>query len=199
MNIFNSVSRHIDDETRFNFANRLAVAMEPKILDGDATDCSRLAWLLIACGKEDRAAEITDSGLRLDRNNEHCQNLNFRIWSPRFVSARKANDLARLVEAVTHLAQNPDFRFGEISEVANYFNLAGRETEVGSDLRQLLARQLANAMASRIEEGNATDCSRLAWLFLQTGEQERASAVVECGLKIDPNNEHCLKLKSRLN
>lgn len=199
VNTFNSVSRQLDDETRFNFANRLAVAMEPKILGGDATDCSRLAWLLFSCDKEDRAAEIVDCGLRLDRNNEHCENLNFKIWLPRVLNARKTNDLDGLVDAVCHLAAYPHFRFAEISEASNHFNSAGSDMEMSQDRKQLLARKLGNVMESRIEEGNATDCSRLAWLLRQADEPERASKVVERGLKLDPNHEHCLKLKARFN
>ena len=172
--------------------------MEPKIAGGDATDCSRLAWLLIACEKQDRAAEIVDCGLRLEPNNEHCQNLSFKIWSPRLEKARRGNDLAGMVDAVCRLTPHPSFRFADISDAANYFNLAGREIDMSPDQRQLLARRLGNAMEPRIKEGAATDCSRLAWLRLQAGENERASAVVEWGLKLEPNNEHCLKLKTRL-
>ncbi len=199
VNTFNSVSRRLDDETRVGFANRLAMAMEPKLADGDATDCSRLAWLLIACGKVDRAAEIVNCGLQLDRSNEHCRNLNFRIWSQKLTSSRKSSDIAGLVEAVAHLAPDPDFRFGEISEAAGYLSSAGREAEMASDTRHVLAHQLASAMEPRIQEGNATDCSRLAWLYLQTGEQHRASDIVERGLRLDPRNEHCVKLRTRLN
>jgi hypothetical protein len=66
VNTLNSVNHNLDNESRKRFAHRLATAMEPKIADGDATDCSRLAWLLIRCEREDRAIEIVECGLRLD-------------------------------------------------------------------------------------------------------------------------------------
>ncbi len=198
VNTFNSVSKQLDADSRFSFAKRLAVVMEPKIMEGDATDCSRLAWLLISSGQEDRAAEIVGCGLRLDSNNEHCQNLNTKIWTPRLLDAKRNKDLERFVEALSHLAPFQRLDFTEVSEAANFFNLSVRDLPIPQERKQLLARRLSTLMEARIGEGNATDCSRLAWLLLQAGEQERASAVVERGLELDPSNEYCQELKARV-
>ena len=77
VNTFNSVSRHLesDREAKRRFAARLAAVMEPKIGQGDATDCSRLAWVLIQSGRTDRADEIVERGLQLDPLNEYCLKL----------------------------------------------------------------------------------------------------------------------------
>jgi hypothetical protein len=198
VNTFNSVSKHLDSGMRVTFAKRLAVAMESKIIGGDATDCSRLAWLLITCGNEDRATEIVETGLRIDPTNEHCQKLSLKLWMPRFVLARKSNDLEMLVKTAVNLARHAEFRFAEISDVANSFNLAASRSQITTESRRIMARQLANVMDGRIAEGNATDCSRLAWLFLHADECARALEIVERGLKLEPSNEHCSKLRSRL-
>jgi tetratricopeptide (TPR) repeat protein len=192
------VSKQLDADSRFSFAKRLAVAMEPKIMEGDATDCSRLAWLLISSGQEDRAAEVVGCGLRLDSNNEHCQNLNTKIWAPRLLEAKRNKDLERFAEALSHLSPYQRFDFKDVSEAANFFNLSVRDAVIPQDRKQLLARKLSTLMEARIAEANATDCSRLAWLLLQAGEQERASAVVDRGLELDPSNEHCQKLKRKV-
>jgi hypothetical protein len=67
--------------------------MEPKITEGDATECSRLAWLFLRCDKEKRAIEIVECGLKLDPFNEYCQNLKEKIWSRRAALARDTGAL----------------------------------------------------------------------------------------------------------
>jgi hypothetical protein len=194
VNTFNSVSSQLDDDTRFRLANRLAVAMELKFVELDATDCSRLAWLLIACDKEDRAATIVDWGLQIDGEHDHCRNLNSKIWAPRLKSAQKAGDTAGLIDAICHLAPYPDLKFAEISDAANSIN----RNDEHLPSQRVLASRLAKVMQFRIAEGNATDCSRLAWLYLIASETGKAVEVVEMGLALDPTNEYCLKLKTRL-
>lgn len=135
--------------------------MEPRLAEGDATDCSRLAWLLIRCDQEDRALEIVEYGLKLDPNNEYCQNLKIRIWKRRAESAREANDMVTFVDASIHVAEVPTSDLREISEVVNLFNQSGREFEPDPDRRRVLALRLAGVMEARIASGNATDCSRL--------------------------------------
>jgi hypothetical protein len=53
-------------------------------------------------------------------------------------------------------------------------------------------------MEPKITDGNGTDCSRLGWLFLQIGNQNRAWEIVQCGLRLDDDNEYCKKPESRL-
>jgi hypothetical protein len=54
-------------------------------------------------------------------------------------------------------------------------------------------------MESRIgTEGDATDCSRLAWLFLRLGDQDSAARLADEGLQLTPDHEHCSNLKSKL-
>ena len=198
VNTFNSVSHHVDHESRRSFALRLAKAMGPKIMDGDATDCSRLAWLLIRCDQEDNALEIVERGLRLDPTNEYCQSLKMRIWKRRAEVAREANDTAAFVDASIHIAEVPTSDFREISEVANNFNQSAREVEPDPERRRILALRLARVMEARIETANATDCSRLGWVLMNAGETERARKIVDRGLLLDSQNEFCQRLKARV-
>jgi hypothetical protein len=198
VNTFNSVSYKLDADLRRSFAQRLATAMEPRIMDGDATDCSRLAWLLIRCENEDRALEVVNCGLKLDPNNEHCQNLKLKIWTRRADTARQVGDIIGLIDASVHVAEVPTSDFCEISDAANTFNQYGRDFEPEQDRRHLLALRLAKVIEGRIGEANATDCSRLAWILMQAGEAARAKAIVERGLSLEPQNDHCLKLKARI-
>ena len=56
-------------------------AMERHMSKLDATDCSRLAWLLLNVGNVERARDIANRGLQQERDNEHCQKLIQRLDS----------------------------------------------------------------------------------------------------------------------
>ncbi len=198
VNTFNSVSQNLDSSSRRGFAERLARVMEPKIAGGDSTDCSRLAWLLIHCEREDRALEIVELGLSVDLHSEHCQRLKCRIWMRRADGSRQAEDLPGLLEATLRLTETEMSDFGSLSDAANFFNQSPRDIEPDRDRRLVLAFRLARAMEARIDVGDATDCSRLGWVWVNAGEIERARAVVARGLRLDPENDHCQKLKARI-
>ena len=162
VNTVNSVSHNLEPEERKRFAQRLARIMEPKITEGDATDCSRLAWLFLRCDREDRAIEIVECGLKLDPFNEYCQNLKHKIWRRKAYTARDAANWIEMVEASIRLAELPASRFAELSEAANVFNQYSRDWEIGDDERHRMALRISRLMEARVQEGDATDCSRLA-------------------------------------
>ncbi len=94
----------------------------------------------------------------------------------------------------------PDTPFSEISNIANWLNGLLRENHLAldSDEKRLLYRELAQLMERRASEADATDLSRLAWLYLHLHDAQRAREIVETALKLDRQNEHCLRLKQRL-
>lgn len=81
VNTFNSVKKEFDIEPEQikAFARRLAAAMEARITEANATDCSRLAWLHMLTGSQSRAYEVVQIGLREDPENEHCRKLEGRL------------------------------------------------------------------------------------------------------------------------
>ena len=56
-------------------------AMERQLSTLDATDCSRLGWLLVNIGKTERALDIAQHGLRKESSNSHCRNLVSKLAS----------------------------------------------------------------------------------------------------------------------
>ena len=50
-------------------------AMERQLSTLDATDCSRLGWLLVNIGETERALDVAQHGLKKESSNRHCQNL----------------------------------------------------------------------------------------------------------------------------
>jgi hypothetical protein len=94
----------------------------------------------------------------------------------------------------------PETSFNDISSAANRINSLLRFHQV-LDLYEVkvLVRKLAETMGSRIDnEGDATDCSRLAWLYLRLDERVMAARLIDHGLSQDPGNEYCSKLKEKL-
>jgi hypothetical protein len=101
---------------------------------------------------------------------------------------------------VVEISQLPDIPFDQLSNAANRLNNLLRFHQFLDiyDIK-LQIRKLVDTLASRIDkEGDATDCSRLAWLYRRLGEQEAAALLIEQGLQMEPDNEYCLKLKASL-
>jgi hypothetical protein len=61
--------------------------MEPGTAEGDATDCFRIAWVLVHAGKIDRVLGAVERGLNMDPNNEYCFNLRTRFESESQIGA----------------------------------------------------------------------------------------------------------------
>ena len=53
-------------------------------------------------------------------------------------------------------------------------------------------------MENRLKNLSATNCSRLAWLYLNVGNPQRALDVAKVGVEREPDNEHCQKLIRKL-
>ena len=63
-------------------------------------------------------------------------------------------------------------------------------------VKELLGRVIEK-MESHRNELSATNCSRLAWLYLNVGNTERALDTARTGIEREPTNEYCQKLISR--
>lgn len=112
----------------------------------------------------------------------------------------RINDRLGEVHALIERAQFDSVPFYDISGTANRLNSVLRENalSVDRDERSILAERLLAVMEARKAEADASDYSRMAWLAMNIGQKERAKALVELGLKMDPSNLHCLSLKERL-
>ena len=73
----------------------------------------------------------------------------------------------------------------------------GIEDSWSSEVQELIER-VAEQMRRQLENLDATDCSRLAWLYLNIGNEDRAIDVTKRGLEKDPEHEHCIRLIERL-
>ncbi len=93
----------------------------------------------------------------------------------------------------------------EISETANVINnylskdyFFESKLSLDIDVKSSLIQKIAEVMQRKIHQGNATDYSRLSWLYLHLNVKEKAVEMMNKGLEIDSYNPYCLKLKEKL-
>lgn len=169
------------------------------------------SWLLLAALHEklgakesiEKAKDAVRRYLELTLEDSHQA-----AWNKLAYLCKISNDWSGEMSAFLELCQIPDVSFMIISETANRFNNLFREKYrlLDSEEKRIIARRIAEIMAKRLKElvkedsddASATDCSRLAWLYLHLKQADQARYFTELGLKITPNNDHCLKLQRKL-
>ncbi len=83
--------------------------------------------------------------------------------------------------------------------MANWLNTAPQlREEMDTVERAALCRPLARLMEMRLGDASATDLSRLAWLYLHSGDDSRALVVADLGLEREADNIYCQRLVTRL-
>jgi hypothetical protein len=131
-------------------------------------------------------------------------NERMEVWLKIADLSHDTDDAMGEVHALGEAALLPNNSPETIGDLANRINnnvrdLKERRVEESwsPEVNQLIAR-VAQVMERYLSSLSATDCSRLAWLYLNIGQEDRAREVAHRGINIDPTNEHCLKLVRRL-
>jgi hypothetical protein len=125
-------------------------------------------------------------------------------WARLADLCHSTKDVVGEVHALAEAALLPTVQPDDLGTFANRINnrikdLRGRRMDdAWSPEVRLLIERVAAAMDRHIRKLTATDCSRLAWLYLNIGNEARARDVVEVGIQLDKNNEHCQNLINRL-
>ena len=86
-----------------------------------------------------------------------------------------------------------------ISNVANWVNSehAAIASMDAADKASIF-KPLAALMELRLSEASATDLSRLAWLYLHSGDTQRALSIAQLGFEKEPSNRYCQRVIDRL-
>ena len=109
-------------------------------------------------------------------------------------------EIHALSEAAIITTSNPD----DLGMLANRLNnriRAFKEQSIDDAWSQEVLAHLdrvTRTMEKHLNGMSGTDCSRLAWLYLNIGNSERAREVAMIGNSRDRENEHCLRLLQRL-
>lgn len=106
--------------------------------------------------------------------------------------------------ALSEVALQPATDADQIEQIANRLNnrireLKGQRIEdAWSPEMRVLIGKVIEAMERHLKDLSGTGCSRLAWLHLNVGNENRAREVTEEGLRREPPNEFLLNLKRKL-
>jgi len=121
-------------------------------------------------------------------------------WGELATLCHRTGDAVGEIHALVERCQLLNVPFQTVSNAVNRVNALFSEHHFvfDSDEKRIISQRLALVMESRISEGDATDCSRLAWLFVRLGDEGKAQIVVERGLSIEPENDYCKNLAARI-
>ncbi|MFI2228090.1 NB-ARC domain-containing protein [Streptomyces fradiae] len=157
------------------------------------------AWLTLAELQRDQLSDLPAAIHSVNRYVENHPE-DQEGWNRVVTLYQAADDPLAEMNARLQLAELTRPAFKDLSSAASRLNglLSRRELVLDADERRLMVRKLRSLLESRYTEADATDLSRLAWLCMYTQDTEAAEHWVTEGLKKDPNNEHCLRLKRRL-
>jgi hypothetical protein len=122
-----------------------------------------------------------------------------RVWRELADVCRDNGDVLGEIHALASVCLSPDVPMYVVSTAANRVNgILSRGTSVPLDELQILLRSIIGEMERRTGELTADDCSRLAWLYVNTGDEDKARQIAERGLAMNDGNVHCLRLMDRL-
>ena len=110
-------------------------------------------------------------------------------------------DTYRALDALAQICRQQEVTTVQLSDAARQINALLRfndTSDIGRDLREALFRDVVNALERRIQTLDADDCSRLAWLYMNLGEDSEARRVAGDGLDREPGNIHCQRLIDRI-
>lgn len=159
------------------------------------------AWLTLAKLYEELDS-LADASECIRRYLEQPQSIEHQrsAWEELTRLYSTMGDWTGAAQSLIRICELPQTPFSTLSNAANRLNSLLRENHLAldSDEKRILYRELTRLMEQRSGEADATDLSRLAWLYLHTREVERALATAEKGLELDPENEYCLRLVARL-
>ena len=126
------------------------------------------------------------------------------IWLRLGELCQTDDDASGAIHAFSEAALLPTTTLNDLSNDANRMNnfigslkVRRREHVSAAVLKEPLSR-ITSVMNGRIAELSATDCSRLAWLYWNVANTEKALDIARLGVEREPNNYHCQRLIERL-
>ncbi|MGB7232460.1 MAG: hypothetical protein WBD19_12360 [Candidatus Acidiferrum sp.] len=181
------------------------VIREPKLfnrLDGIFETLAELwprAWVELAAFREQHQGDQIKIGYALRRAVEELP-FDKSAWLKRADFAAKAHDEAVGIASLISAVEADPGDVNLIREVAfqlcRYVN--DHSYEIPRARRGVYLATVRSHMESVSNRLDATGLSRLAWLFLLEGKEDRAIRFAELGIMKDPNNQHCLRILERI-
>jgi hypothetical protein len=150
---------------------------------------------------EENEENIKKAILYYRRYVEHASyNEKVDIWRKIAELSHKINDAVSEIHALSEAALLPTNTLETISNLANQINFKIKELRAQKieqswsfEVNKLIEK-VAYKMASFEKDLDATNCSRLSWLFANIGQTQKAKEFADMGLEKDNENEYCIKL-----
>lgn len=158
-------------------------------------------WMLLARWHMDNEGyELAKGELRRFLENDPPISEAAEAWLLLGVACYKTGDELGEVHACVERAQFPESSFYYLSNTANKLNLFLRAhgLDIDREQKRALANRMFSVLNSRRSEASADDLSRMAWLGINSGQEELAREYVAAGLEMEPDNYHLGKLAQRL-
>lgn len=163
----------------------------------------QLAELVMEVGESTTASDQAKRYLRSFLENAALPDRQ-GAWTRLASLCYTTGDVVGEVHALSEAALLPSASPEDMGRHARFINDRLRELKGdriedawSPEVRSLIEKVIA-AMEKRISELSAMSCSRLAWLHLNVGNEDRARDVAKIGIQRDPTNEHCQRLLRRL-
>ena len=156
------------------------------------------AWLNLGALQQ----EVGDIGGALASVNRYIESHpdDREAWRTLASLYRRSDDALGEMHARLQLADLAQPPFYELSTAAARLSgmFSRREIELDADERRLMVGRLRSLMEGRANEADATDLSRLAWLCMHLRDTDAADYWAAEGLKLEPDNDHCISLQRRI-
>ena len=138
------------------------------------------AWLLLASLHEEsgdpESLNNAKTCVRRFLEAEHSEMDQEDAWQYLANLCRRTDDFSGEAHALVEACELASCDFSRISNTANRLNEASGRTTMDFDEKEILFRRLAATMETHTHEADATDWSRLAWLYIHMrDETERAT------------------------
>ncbi|MBX3297083.1 MAG: hypothetical protein KF762_15375 [Acidobacteria bacterium] len=120
-------------------------------------------------------------------------------WRLARVYEHLGNTLGR-IDALVECARLGEPSIAELSDLANLINrnLSKESIELEVDVKRGIVNDVISMIETVIDQANATDLSRLAWLYLASQNEEKALHTARLGLAKESQNEFCQNLISKI-
>lgn len=159
------------------------------------------AWMYIAQLRRETEDDIEGEKAALRSYLETAEGAGaLDAWKRLGIACKRSGDVIGEIQAWAEMSALPNIPLHEVSLAVNRVNgiFAENKDAAPTDERRILLRRLVDVMANRLDDADANDLSRLAWLYLQLGDETRAHEVASLGLRRDPENYHCQRLLDRM-
>ena len=123
-----------------------------------------------------------------------------KAWTMLSKICEERKEYFEYIHTLVELSKLESVYFWKLSNMANKINklLHEGQLDMNKNEKISLIKELLAIFEKRQNEADANDFSRMAWLALHIQQETKARQYTEQGLKHDPENQHCLKLKNTL-